>query len=165
MSLLGKFWNRLRGTRVEKKRARRLFFEPLEGRQLLAADLMITKVQTNPAAGDPVIAGQPLTYQVTVFNNGPDEATAVEVDDTTPTNTTFSDFFETSSFNFDTQSERPNVGEAGTAKGKNGFIPSGQSATFTLVVNVKSSAPAGSNITNDTATVTSQDDPDSSNDT
>src|SRR5436190_16536493 len=148
MSLLGKFWNRLRLARVKKKRARRLLFEPLEGRQLLAADLVVTKVQTGPAAGDPVIAGNNLTYEITVMNIGDAEATGVEVDDTIPTNTTFQQFFEKTAFGFDTTSDVPGVGSGGTARGTGGSVPAGESATFTLVVNVNSSTPNGSTIGN-----------------
>ncbi|MCL4295189.1 MAG: DUF11 domain-containing protein [Anaerolineae bacterium] len=60
--------------------------------QLLAgADLAITKTVnvTNPNAGDTII------YTVTVFNNGPDDATGVEISDTLPISLTFSKYLAT----------------------------------------------------------------------
>src|SRR5437660_12437696 len=74
MSLFGKLWKRFRGVGAQQKRARRLFFEPLEGRQLLAAVLEVTK--TDDSFGQPVIAGNQnpaLTYTVTVTNVAPDD--------------------------------------------------------------------------------------------
>lgn len=49
------------------------------------ADLAITKTVnvTNPNAGDTII------YTVTVFNNGPDDATGVQISDTLPVSLTF----------------------------------------------------------------------------
>ena len=40
-------------------------------------------------APNPVVAGQNLTYTITVTNNGPDAADAVSLSDTLPAGTTF----------------------------------------------------------------------------
>ena len=52
---------------------------------LSLADLEITNVD----APDPVVAGQNLTYTITVTNNGPDPAGTVSLTDTLPAGTTF----------------------------------------------------------------------------
>jgi uncharacterized repeat protein (TIGR01451 family) len=55
------------------------------GYDLIVADLAITKTDSP----DPVIAGNALTYTVTVTNDGPDTATSVTVTDNLPAETTF----------------------------------------------------------------------------
>ncbi|MEO8433880.1 MAG: DUF11 domain-containing protein [Pyrinomonadaceae bacterium] len=50
-----------------------------------AADLSVT-ISDSP---DPAFADEPLTYNITVTNNGPDTATGVTVTDTLPANVTF----------------------------------------------------------------------------
>ncbi|HET9945183.1 MAG TPA: DUF11 domain-containing protein, partial [Actinomycetes bacterium] len=50
-----------------------------------SADLSVTKV----ASPSPVIAGNPLTYTITVRNDGPSTATGVQITDTIPAGTTF----------------------------------------------------------------------------
>jgi len=50
-----------------------------------SADLSVTKV----ASPNPVIAGNPLTYTITVRNDGPSTATGVQITDTIPAGTTF----------------------------------------------------------------------------
>jgi uncharacterized repeat protein (TIGR01451 family) len=49
------------------------------------ADLSVTKTDSP----DPVTVGKPLTYTVTVTNNGPNDATAVTMSDTLPSGVTF----------------------------------------------------------------------------
>src|SRR5439155_8368955 len=49
------------------------------------ADLSVTKTDSP----DPVLAGNNLTYTITVHNNGPDDALDVSVADAVPTGTTF----------------------------------------------------------------------------
>jgi uncharacterized repeat protein (TIGR01451 family) len=48
---------------------------------VLKADLQVTSKTASP---DPVLAGQPLSYVISVINNGPDPATNVVVSDTLP---------------------------------------------------------------------------------
>ncbi|MGH9458687.1 MAG: Ig-like domain-containing protein, partial [Thermoanaerobaculia bacterium] len=50
-----------------------------------SADLSVTKTDSP----DPVAAGQPLTYTITVTNTGPDDAVGVTADDLLPNGTTF----------------------------------------------------------------------------
>src|SRR5262245_17535924 len=99
MSLVGNLWNRLRGSAVQRKRARRMFFEPLEGRQLLAAMLELTKTDNFANAMPqplPVAAGETsLIYSVTLRNSALDDgtsgndATTVQFSDTIPAHTKF----------------------------------------------------------------------------
>ena len=49
------------------------------------ADISVTKTDSP----DPVVVSQPLTYTITVTNNGPDEANGVSLTDTLPTGVTF----------------------------------------------------------------------------
>lgn len=51
----------------------------------VAADLAVSKTDSP----DPVFAGSPLTYTVTMTNNGPDRATGVTLTDTLPAGVTF----------------------------------------------------------------------------
>ena len=46
MSLVGNLWKRFRSSPAQVKRARRLFMEPLEDRNLLAAQLTVTKTDS-----------------------------------------------------------------------------------------------------------------------
>src|SRR3954470_19014388 len=88
MTLLGNLWKRLRPSRVEKKRARRLFMEPLESRALLATVLEITKTDNFNSLQMPVPAGeQNLLYNITVKNNGQEDATGIQVIDQQPEHT------------------------------------------------------------------------------
>ena len=50
-----------------------------------SADLSVTKT----GSPKPVVAGQPITYTITVTNNGPSTATDVEIVDTIPAGTSF----------------------------------------------------------------------------
>ena len=52
------------------------------------ADLSVTKVDSP----DPVFAGQNITYNITLTNNGPSNAQSVKLTDAVPTNTTFVSF-------------------------------------------------------------------------
>jgi uncharacterized repeat protein (TIGR01451 family) len=86
MALFGNFWKRWRSSRVEKKNARRLFMEPLEGRDLLA--LTLTKTDNFNDMSKPVPAGeQNLLYNIVVTNTGSADATGVTVVDDQPAHT------------------------------------------------------------------------------
>jgi uncharacterized repeat protein (TIGR01451 family) len=84
-------------------------------------DLRVTKVD-NP---DPVVAGNSLVYSITVFNDGPSDASGVTVTDVLPAGVTFT-------------SVAPSQGTAahngGTVTANLGNLPAGTSATVTLTV-------------------------------
>jgi uncharacterized repeat protein (TIGR01451 family) len=116
-----------------------------------SADLSITKT----ASPSPVAAGQPLTYLVTVTNQGPSAAPNVVVTDTLPlsANVTFG-------------SATPSQGTCGAPNPlvcNLGALASGASATVTIVVNVGAAATGP---LSNTATATSDlPDPNSANNT
>ena len=88
MSLLGKWFKRFTKASGPKKRARRLFMEPLEGRRLLAVDLVTTKVPNS----SPFVAGEQVSYTITVTNvsttGGDEPAQNVILSDLVPDQTT-----------------------------------------------------------------------------
>src|SRR6476620_9724983 len=115
------------------------------------ADLAITKTDST----DPVIAGNDLTYTVTVTNNGPDAATSITVTDNLPAESAFVSCSSTG-------------GGVCGGSGNNQIVTfaslaSGQSETITFVANVNCSIADGTMI-NNTATVSSLTfDPDTTN--
>ena len=110
-----------------------------------AADLSITK-SASPAR---VVAGDNITYTLTVKNNGPSDATEVTVTDTLPAGVTV-------------VSATPSQGSCTGVICNLGDLPSGAIATITIVVTVDPAAPSGP-ITN-TAVVTGNEmDPDTTN--
>jgi uncharacterized repeat protein (TIGR01451 family) len=109
-------------------------------------DLTVTKTD----APDPVIAGNELTYSITVTNSsGVTAAHNVELVDTVPAGTTFVSFTAPAGWT----SMTPAVGGTGTVMATNPSLAAGAMATFTLVVKVDSDEADGSTITN-TASVT-----------
>jgi uncharacterized repeat protein (TIGR01451 family) len=109
-----------------------------------AADISVTKVDTP----DPVQAGANLTYTITVGNAGPSNAPTVSLSDTLAPGTTFVSLSSPGGWSCTT----PAVGAGGTVTCTNPSLPLG-SAVFTLTVQVASSVPSGTVISN-TATVT-----------
>jgi uncharacterized repeat protein (TIGR01451 family)/gliding motility-associated-like protein len=99
------------------------------------ANLSITKTDSP----DPVLAGNNVTYTITVTNNGPTEAAGVEVTDNLPSGLTF-------------VSATPSVGSWNGNKWTVGSMANGATATLSLVATVSSSY-SGSLV--NTATVTS----------
>jgi uncharacterized repeat protein (TIGR01451 family) len=98
------------------------------------ADLAITKT-----GDESVRIGGTITYSIGVFNQGPDDATNVEVIDTLPANTTF-------------VSVATSPGGSASVEGTNvrvsfPSIPVFETGSFTLVVRVNENAPRG-NIVN-----------------
>src|SRR5262249_51637541 len=82
----------------------------------------------------PVLAGNNLTYTITVANAGPSDAQAVSFTDALPAGTTFVSDATTSgpAFTF----TNPPVGSNGTVGGTLATLAAGQSSTFTIVVKV-----------------------------
>lgn len=121
---------------------------------LALADLSVTKSDSP----DPVIAGNNITYTITVTNKGPDPATAVAWSDPLPASTTFVSMPSVAGWLCST----PSVGANGTVSCLNPSVAVG-SSVFTLTVKVDPSAAGGMLISN-TATVSSPTaDPDTSN--
>ena len=111
------------------------------------ADVSVTKT----TAAGPVLAGSNVAYTITVANAGPDDAQTVALSDLVPANTTFVSDTQTSGPAFTLTS--PAQGGTGTISGTIATLASGASASFTVVVLVSPSTPAGTTITN-TADVT-----------
>jgi uncharacterized protein len=107
------------------------------------ADLEITNVDSP----DPVVAGNNLTYTITVTNAGPDPAVAASLSDTLPAGTTFVSLASPGGWSCTT----PAVGAGGTVSCSLASMNVG-SAVFTLVVAVDVGA---SGIVSNTATITS----------
>jgi uncharacterized repeat protein (TIGR01451 family) len=105
---------------------------------------------------DPVVAGTPLQYTLTVTNNGPSDATSVLVTDSLP-------LADIASINPGTPSQGTATELGGVVSWDVGNLGMGTSAQLTITVLVKSSTAPGTVITN-TATVTGdQYDPDPDN--
>ncbi len=101
---------------------------------------------------DPVAPGNNLTYTIIVTNNGPSDAQVVSLSDPIPANTTFVSFIQASGPPFSAIGT-PMPGDTGTITADLlGAFPSGATATFVLVVNVDSTTPLGTTVSN-TATV------------
>ncbi len=116
------------------------------------ADLAITKTD-DP---DPVIAGDNLTYTLTVTNNGPSNATGVAVTDTLPPET---------SFDSATPSQGSCSEAGGTVTCNLGDLAVNATATIEVVVVVDSSTADGTMLTNTAGVTGDQRDPDPSNNT
>lgn len=115
-----------------------------------STDLQITKTDSI----DPVLAGDPLTYTLTVTNAGPSDATGVTVTDTLPTEV---------SFNSATASQGTTSNVGNTVTGNLGSLVAGASATMTIVTDV---TPNFLGLLTNTATVTgNQTDPTPANNT
>ncbi|WP_144118564.1 lamin tail domain-containing protein [Catellatospora sichuanensis] len=118
------------------------------------ADLVVTKSDSP----DPVTAGQQITYTVTVTNEGPDDAQAVEMTDTLPAGTTFvSATVSSAGWTLDT----PAVGSGGTVTADAATLADGAQVTFTITVLV--AAGATGTITNTATAGSDSTDPDSDN--
>jgi len=110
------------------------------------SDLSVVKLDSP----DPVAAGSNLTYPITVRNDGVDPSSSVVVSDTLPTGTTFVSLTAAAGWTCTT----PAVGGTGTVSCTKASVAVAESAVFTLVVNVASTTPSGTVISN-TATVSS----------
>ena len=124
----------------------------------VAADIVATATQadlvtTNVASPTTVSPGSNVTYTQTVTNNGPVAATAPSFTEATPPNTTFSSIVIPVGWTCPTL---PTVGGTGTITCNDGTslaVGTANTVPFTVVLQVSSVAPSGTNIT-DTATAT-----------
>ncbi len=113
-------------------------------------DLSIAKT----ASPDPVIVGRPLTYTITVTNNGPSTATAVVVTDKVPSGSLYASctpWAESCSLSI----------AGGTVTWRLGSLPNGATATLKAVVVPTEVGP----LTNTASVTATEPDPDSTNNT
>ncbi len=125
----------------------------------MQADLAITKTDSP----DPAFAGTNITYTINFVNNGPSDANTVTVTDAVPTNTTFVSAVVTTGTGWSTSA--PAVGGTGNIVFSKAMVPAGETAVFTIVVNVNANTATGSIITNTATAATTTTDPNSSNNT
>ena len=120
---------------------------------ITAADLSLTKTT---AAGT-VLAGDTISYTITVSNAGPSDAQTVAMTDAVPANTTFVSDVQTSGPAFTITN--PAVGGTGTISDTIGTLADGRSASFTVVLLVLPSTPDGATIANTAAVAAATFDP------
>jgi uncharacterized repeat protein (TIGR01451 family) len=120
---------------------------------IVAAAGQADLIATNSALPTLVAPGANITYTQTVTNNGPAAATGVSFTQTTPPNTTFQSITPPAGWTCGTV---PAIGGTGTITCTDGSnLALNGSGTFTLVLQVNSGTPSGTNITDtDTATAT-----------
>jgi uncharacterized repeat protein (TIGR01451 family) len=106
------------------------------------ADIVVTK--TGPATA---VSGANVTYTVTVANQGGSSATAVDLQDVTPSGTTF--------FSEDQSCSDPSVGSTGTVDCTVGTLNAGASFIVHITLKVNSNVASGTVITNAATATTS----------
>ena len=111
-----------------------------------AADLSITKTDS----ADPVLAGQDLTYTLVIANDGPSDASNVEVTDAVPAGTSF------------VSADGGGSESGGTVTWNLGTIADGGSATVHVTVHVDEARTA--NLSNTASVQADEADPDPSDD-
>jgi uncharacterized repeat protein (TIGR01451 family) len=117
------------------------------------ADVSVLKI----AAAGTVSPGNNITYTVTVNNSGPSDAASVAITDVIPTGTTFvSNIQSPGPTTF--ACTNPPAGGTGTINCTTASLPSGGSATFTIVVQNNTSNLANTTISNtaEVSTTTSE---------
>ncbi len=123
------------------------------------ADLFVT---LEASGSGTVVAGETLTYTITVGNDGPSTADDVSFANTLPAGTTFVEVVDVSGATFDFTT--PAVGATGAITGTLASLPATESASFQIVVRVGSSVAQSTLITNTVSVATATDDPTDSND-
>ncbi|MEY2482408.1 MAG: hypothetical protein QOK24_936 [Verrucomicrobiota bacterium] len=120
------------------------------------ADMAVTKT----ADADQAPAGSDVTYTITVYNNGPDNAANATLTDTLPSGTTFVSLSSPAGWSCST----PNVGAGGTVSCSNPSLAV-TNDTFTLKVNIPANTAAGTTFTNQATVSSSTFDPTDENNT
>src|SRR6185369_16638038 len=117
--------------------------------QELSADIVVSK------SGDEAVAlGGQITYSLTIYNAGPDDAVNIVLTDALPAHTSFVNAStNTGSVSFDGTTLTVNVGT----------LPFDATAVVTLVVQVDQSTPRGTTISNTVTGTSDTPDPDTSN--
>lgn len=119
------------------------------------ADLGVTKTGTP----NPVLAGNNITYTITVTNNGPATSSNVTLTDTLPANTTVVSISAPAGWTCPAAS-------GGTQTCTNASVAANTTATFTLILKVMAGTAPGTGITNSASIASSTTtDPNSANNT
>jgi uncharacterized repeat protein (TIGR01451 family) len=114
------------------------------------ADLAVMKTATATAA-----AGSNVTYDITVTNNGPSQATTVSLTDVLPPNTTFVSESQPTGPAF--ACTNPGAGNNGTVTCTIASLPALAVATFQIVVQTAVATPVGPLVNTATVSTTSTD--------
>src|ERR1041384_759406 len=119
------------------------------GQAAPSADIVVSK------SGDEAVAlGGQITYSLTVYNAGPDDAVNIVLTDALPAHTSFVNAStNTGSVSFDSTTLTVNVGT----------LPFDATAVATLVVQVDQNTPRGTIISNTVTGTSNTSDPDASN--
>lgn len=120
-----------------------------------SADLAVTK----SSSPDPVVAGNPLTYTITVTNNGPSTATDVTITDTIPDGTTFVSGVDGNGTTVCA------LLQVGTVVCELGDMAPGATTTVYLTVQVAASVPDGTVLANSVTVSSTTPDPTPGNNT
>ena len=118
-----------------------------------SADLVATKT----GAID-VVPGGELSYALSITNDGPSDATGVEMTDALPAGTTFVSLIQDDGPAF--VRDTPAVGAGGTVTCTIASLADGTTARFTLVVRLDAATLIGSTISNTIVVASDTDDPD-----
>lgn len=126
---------------------------------LTSADLAVTKTDSP----DPVAAGNNITYTVNFVNNGPSDAQTVTVTDAVPANATFVSALVSTGSGWGVSA--PAGGGTGNVVFSKATVAAGESAVFTIVVNINPGTPSGTVITNNAVAASATTDPTPGNNT
>jgi uncharacterized repeat protein (TIGR01451 family) len=121
-----------------------------------SADLAASK-----SGPDTTTADTDITYTLGITNPGPDDASDATLSDPLPSGTTFVSVTQATGPTFSCSG--PAVDSNGTVTCSTASLPSGESATFTLVAHVAADATRGSYVTNQDTVSTSTPDPNDEN--
>jgi uncharacterized repeat protein (TIGR01451 family) len=110
---------------------------------LVVATADVSILKTAPMTSNP---GANVTYNITVTDNGPNDAQQVQFTDTLPGGLTLVSFTQNTGTSF--TCSLPNMGTTGTITCGTSTLTNGMSATFTIVAKVPSNTASGTMITN-----------------